>query len=77
MKALRKKKYNEKITSILNDNPIRKILFTSKNVYTEFLEHFENSEKVDLVILPSPSPVYRRLSMQDKAREYKKHFPSL
>lgn len=71
------KSYNKKITSILNDNPIRKILFTSKNVYAEFLEHFDNPEKVDLVILPSPSPVYRRLSMQDKARKYKKHFPNL
>jgi G:T/U-mismatch repair DNA glycosylase len=71
------KSYNKRITEILKDKPIRKILFTSKNVHSEFLEHFDNPKNADLIILPSPSPIYRRLSLLDKVIEYKKYFPNL
>lgn len=69
------KLYNKKIIHILETNPIKKVLFTSKNVFKEFTENFEKPKGVELVALPSPSPIYRRLNLQDKAIEYKKHFP--
>jgi len=74
-KNLINKAYNTGILKILKANPISKILFTSKNVYKEFTANFDVSEAVELVVLPSPSPIYRRLSLQDKASEYKKHLP--
>ncbi|MGB4774634.1 MAG: DNA-deoxyinosine glycosylase [Daejeonella sp.] len=67
------KKYNqEAIDLILTKNPISKILFTSKGVYQEFLENFNKPRNVELIVLPSPSPIYRRLNLKDKAVEYKK-----
>ena len=72
------KEYNiEQINKILNEKTIRKILFTSKGVCKEFHEHFDIPNGIELVTLPSPSPIYRRLSLQDKVTEYKKHFPSI
>jgi len=68
------KKYNrDAIYSILDSNPIKKILFTSKGVHQEFLENFNMQLNIELIVLPSPSPIYRRLNLQDKAIEYKKH----
>ena len=47
------KVYNKvAITKILAQNPITKILFTSKSVYFEFLENFDKPKAVELVILP-------------------------
>lgn len=69
------KEYNrEAIYSILADNPIKQILFTSKGVHQEFLANFEKPRNIELTVLPSPSPIYRILSIQDKADEYKKYF---
>lgn len=75
-KNLFNKKYNNEIEKILNEQPIQKILFTSKTVYHEFLENFNKPINIELFILPSPSPIYRRLSLQDKVHEYKKHLPN-
>jgi len=75
---LTNKKYNiEHINKILNEKPIRKILFTSKGVCKEYHEQFEVHNGIELVTLPSPSPIYRRLSLQDKVTEYKKYFLSI
>jgi hypoxanthine-DNA glycosylase len=66
------KKYNkEAINEILTKNNIKKILFTSKGVHKEFVDNFDIPVEVDLVVLPSPSPVYRRLNLQEKAKIYK------
>lgn len=66
------KKYNrEAIHQILSNKSIRKIFFTSKGVHKEFIENFEIPEYVELVVLPTPSPVYRRLNLQEKAEIYK------
>jgi len=66
--------YNqEAIENILANNPIKCILFTSKSVYQEFLVNFHKPANVELIILPSPSPVYRRLSLQKKSDEYLKY----
>jgi len=76
-KNLFNKKYNGEIEKIIDRHQIQKILFTSKTVYLEFLENFSKPKNVELFILPSPSPIYRRLNLQDKTEEYKKHFPKL
>jgi len=76
-KNLFNKKYNGEIEKILSKHRIKKILFTSKIVYLEFLENFNKPKNIELIVLPSPSPIYRRLSLQDKTKEYKKHLPEL
>jgi hypoxanthine-DNA glycosylase len=66
------KEYNKKaINEILANKSIKKILFTSKGVHREFIENFKIPEQVDLIVLPSPSPIYRRLNLQEKAKIYK------
>lgn len=75
---LSEKEYNKKeIYRILNENPIRKILFTSQWVQNEFLEHFEKPNEIELIRLPSPSPISRRLNINDKASEFEKHLPNI
>jgi hypoxanthine-DNA glycosylase len=64
---------NGAIESILKENPISRILFTSKGVYHEFSSHFEEPLNVELITLPSPSPIYRRKSLHEKAIEYSKY----
>jgi len=76
-KNLFNKKYNREIEKIIKKHQIQKLLFTSKTVYLEFLENFSKPENIELIVLPSPSPIYRRLSLQDKTIEYKKHLPEL
>jgi hypoxanthine-DNA glycosylase len=72
------KEYNIDVVSrIIINYPIKKILFTSQWVQKEFIKNFEVSEEIELVPLPAPSPIYRRLSLQDKAIEYKKQLPQL
>lgn len=67
------KTYNQDaVNEIVARNPIEKILFTSKGVQREFLEHFEIPQKIELIALPSPSPIYRKLSLGEKAEEYKR-----
>ena len=69
------KEYNkETIHEILLNKSIKKIFFTSKGVHREFVENFEIPEHIDLVVLPSPSPVYRRLNLQGKAEIYQDYF---
>ena len=63
----------EAIHSILAENPIKQILFTSKGVHQAFLENCTKPLNVELIVLPSPSPIYRRLNLQAKAIEYKKY----
>ena len=71
-KNLVNKSYNKDgISKILETNSIQKILFTSKWVYEEFILNFDKPKDVELVILPSPSPIFRKLSLLDKVNEYK------
>jgi hypoxanthine-DNA glycosylase len=74
---LTNKVYNFMISEILNTKKIEKVLFTGKGVYSEFIENFDQNDDIKLIVLPSPSPIFRRLSFQDKVEEYKKHFPNL
>jgi len=74
---LTNKVYNSMIAEIIEHNPINKVLFTGKGVNKEFREHFIVAENIELITLPSPSPIYRRMSFEEKAENYKKHFPKL
>ncbi|MCP3928855.1 MAG: DNA-deoxyinosine glycosylase [Bacteroidetes bacterium] len=69
------KVYNTKLTQIIESNPIDRILFTGKGVNKEFCEHFIVPENVNLITLPSPSPIYRRMSFKEKAENYKMDKP--
>lgn len=68
------------INSILDNNSIEKVLFTSKWVEKEFTTKVEPNLKkkgYQKIILPSPSPIYRILSLKEKAEIYKKDFPTV
>jgi hypoxanthine-DNA glycosylase len=69
------KEYNlNAVKEILSKNPIKTILFTSKAVHKEFLANFPIPDHIELVVLPSPSPIFRRLNLQGKAEIYKAFF---
>lgn len=75
-KNLIKRTYNIKtILEILDSYPIKKILFTGKGVYSTFIEEFRYDGEAELIILPSPSPIYRKMTLEEKANYYKKHLP--
>ncbi len=74
--------YNtDTISNILKSNRIRKIYFSSRFVERKFVRVFKNfSERykdIELIILPSSSPRYAKLSLQDKIKIYKKLLPEL
>jgi len=80
--------YNtEAIEQILNSNQILKIYFTGKGVLKQFKKYIYDSllniDGIELIALPSPSPIYYRMKLKHKVRMYKKltsphtlyHFP--
>ena len=72
--------YNTKaIEKILKENPIEKILFSSRFVEKEFKRKFKELimkySQIELVTLPSPSPRYAAMSRKEKVRRYKEIFP--
>jgi hypoxanthine-DNA glycosylase len=67
------KEYNkEAIEKILKQHQ-PKVLFTSRFVEREFKKLFPDYKNID--ILPSPSPRYFKLRIEDKARIYKEKLP--
>jgi len=67
--------YNkETVLAILKDYPIQKVLFTGKGVQAEFVRHFEYPKGIELIALPSPSPIYGKLRLEEKAEVYRKYF---
>ncbi|MEO6836792.1 MAG: uracil-DNA glycosylase family protein [Ginsengibacter sp.] len=66
--------YNDKaIKSILKNQSIKKIFFTSKFVEKAFLKLFPEIKIGES--LPSPSPRYARMSIPEKINYYKLKFP--
>ncbi len=66
--------YNQQaIDSILARGAIRRVLFTGSGVKKDFLRHFSCSGAVELLVLPSPSPLYGRMSLEDKIAAYRQH----
>ncbi len=70
--------YNiETVLNILDNYPIKKILFTGKGVYDVFKKKFKYKGDAELITLPSPSPIYRKITIEEKTEVYKKYFPIL
>jgi hypoxanthine-DNA glycosylase len=72
--------YNiEGITTVLRNNAIEKIFFTSRFVEQAFRKLFKDLmlelPQLELITLPSPSPRYARLTKQEKAAIYKELLP--
>jgi len=69
------------IRKILWENPIKKILFSSRFVEKEFKKRFkdliEEFSNIELITLPSPSPRYAAMSKEEKIRRYGQVFPKL
>jgi G:T/U-mismatch repair DNA glycosylase len=69
------KEYNrEVIESILKQHK-PKVLFTSRFVEKEFKKLFPDYKNTD--ILPSPSPRYFKLRIEDKAKIYREKLPKI
>jgi len=74
--------YNsDAINRLLGENPIERILFSSRFVEKEFRKHFkkliEKYPDIELVTLPSPSPRYAAMSREEKVKRYSRVFPKL
>ena len=66
--------YNDKaLSKILNKNKFESIFFTSKLVEKHFMKLFPSIKSGEC--LPSPSPRYARVSLQEKINVYKKKLP--
>lgn len=64
------------ITSIITENPIQKIFFTSKFVESLYKKLFKEFD-IELISLPSPSPRYAMMTKQEKIQRYKELLPKL
>ncbi len=69
------KEYNKEVIEKILKQHRPKILFTSRFVEKEFKKLFPDYSNTD--ILPSPSPRYFKLSIEDKARIYSEKLPML
>ena len=69
------KEYNKENIEKILEKHRPKVLFTSRFVETEFKKLFADYKNID--ILPSPSPRYFRLRIEDKAKIYKEKLPKL
>jgi hypoxanthine-DNA glycosylase len=67
------KEYNAETIGKILKKYHPKVLFTSRFVEKEFKKLFPDYSNTD--ILPSPSPRYFKLSIEDKARVYKEKLP--
>jgi hypoxanthine-DNA glycosylase len=69
------------IANILDTHSIRKIFFTSRFVENQFKRAFkemiDRHPEYELVTLPSPSPRYARMSLEQKIIKYKELLPML
>jgi hypoxanthine-DNA glycosylase len=69
------KEYNKEVIDSILKKYQPQVLFTSRFVEKEFKKLFPGYENTD--ILPSPSPRYFKLSIEDKARIYQEKLPSV
>lgn len=75
-------KYNLKsIKKIIENKNIKKIFFSSRyseNIFKKYLiKSIQMPSYVQLITLPSPSPRYARISINEKVEVYKKNLPKL
>jgi hypoxanthine-DNA glycosylase len=69
------KEYNADVIEKILKRYQPKVLFTSRFVEKEFKNLFPEYKNTD--ILPSPSPRYFRLTVEDKAKVYREKLPDL
>lgn len=73
--------FNLKLWSILQNNNIIKIFFTSRFVEKLFRKHFKDliskQPEIELITLPSPSPRFAAMSKAQKVVLYKQLLPKL
>jgi hypoxanthine-DNA glycosylase len=69
------KEYNKEVVEKILRNHQPKVLFTSRFVEKEFKRLFPDYINTD--ILPSPSPRYFKLRIEDKAKIYKEKLPKI
>jgi hypoxanthine-DNA glycosylase len=67
--------YNKEVVERILNKHQPKVLFTSRFVEKEFKKLFPSYKDVD--ILPSPSPRYFKLRIEDKAKIYEKKLPKI
>ena len=69
------------VESIIKENNVEKIFFTSRFVETLFKKQFkavgETYSESSLICLPSPSPRYAAMTKEEKIKKYKKVLPKL
>ena len=67
------------VARALKAHSIEKIYFTSSFVADRFCRHFKKAidsyPHLELVTLPSPSPRYARMSVEEKIETYRKLLP--
>lgn len=72
--------YNSQLNDIVSTNNINTIFFTSRFVENLYKKAFKNLvtefPEINLVTLPSPSPRYALLTMEQKVQRYKELLPS-
>lgn len=72
---------NEGINNILIRNKIKKVFFSSRFVEKLFKKYFKNfilnNPEVELVTLPSPSPRYAAMRLDEKIKRYKEVLPKI
>ncbi|HTM93364.1 MAG TPA: uracil-DNA glycosylase family protein [Flavisolibacter sp.] len=69
------KEYNKEVIEKILNKHQPKVLFTSRFVEKEFKKLFSDYTNTD--ILPSPSPRYFKLRIEDKAKIYKEKLPKI
>ena len=69
--------YNtEAVEELLTRGTIKKVFFSSRYVEKIFRKEFKDP-KIELVTLPSPSPRYAMLSLEEKIKIYAKLLPKI
>lgn len=73
--------YNYSIVDILNEDNLLRVFFTSAFVEQRFNKFFlpklDSNIRTQFVRLPSPSPRYARISLEEKVRIYKELLPEI
>jgi hypoxanthine-DNA glycosylase len=73
--------YNPELETILQQNKIEKIFFTSRYVETSYRRVFKDLVKdfprIELITLPSPSPRYAVMTKEQKVAAYRQLLPKL